>query len=44
MVSLDVVPPTPSAIILAAVGDLEAALRAQKMARSLIEQHRPAAG
>ncbi len=31
------------AIILAAVGDLEAAHRAQKMARSLIEQHRPAA-
>jgi len=30
------------AIILAAVGDLEAAHRAQKMARSLIEQHRPA--
>ncbi|MDT5350153.1 MAG: hypothetical protein QOH91_3440 [Mycobacterium sp.] len=32
------------AIILAAVGDLEAARRAQKMARALIEQHRPAAG
>jgi AcrR family transcriptional regulator len=32
------------AIILAAVGDLDAALRAQKMARTLIEQHRPAAG
>jgi AcrR family transcriptional regulator len=31
------------AIILAAVGDLDAALRAQKMARTLIEQHRPAA-
>jgi AcrR family transcriptional regulator len=31
------------AIILAAVGDLEAAHRAQKMASSLIEQHRPAA-
>ena len=31
------------AIILAAVGDLEAARRAQKMARSLIEQHKPAA-
>ncbi len=31
------------AIILAAVGDLEAAHRAQKMARNLIEQHRPAA-
>ncbi len=31
------------AIILAAVGDLEAAHRAQKMARSLIEQHKPAA-
>ena len=30
------------AIILAAVGDLEAARRAQKMARSLIEQHKPA--
>jgi AcrR family transcriptional regulator len=30
------------AIVLAAVGDLDAALRAQKMARSLIEQHRPA--
>ena len=29
------------AIILAAVGDLDAALRAQKMARTLIEQHRP---
>ena len=29
------------AIILAAVGDLDAALRAQKMARGLIEQHRP---
>jgi AcrR family transcriptional regulator len=29
------------AIILAAVGDLEAAHRAQKMARALIEQHRP---
>ena len=28
------------AIILAAVGDLNAALRAQKMARTLIEQHR----
>jgi AcrR family transcriptional regulator len=32
------------AIILAAVGDRGAALLAQKMARSLIEQHRPAAG
>jgi AcrR family transcriptional regulator len=32
------------AIILAAVGDLNAALRAQKMARTLIEQHRPPAG
>jgi hypothetical protein len=31
------------AIILAAVGDLDAAQRAQKMARTLIEQHRPAA-
>ncbi|HUH70945.1 MAG TPA: TetR/AcrR family transcriptional regulator [Mycobacterium sp.] len=31
------------AIILAAVGDLDAALRARKMARTLIEQHRPAA-
>ncbi len=31
------------AIILAAVGDLDAALRAQKMARTLIEQHRSAA-
>ena len=31
------------AIILAAVGDLDAALRAQKMARTLIEQHRPSA-
>jgi AcrR family transcriptional regulator len=31
------------AIILAAVGDLEAAHRAQKMARSLIEVHKPAA-
>ena len=31
------------AIILAAVGDLDAALRAQKMARALIEQHRPPA-
>jgi AcrR family transcriptional regulator len=31
------------AIILAAVGDLEAAHRAQKMARSLIQQHKPAA-
>jgi AcrR family transcriptional regulator len=31
------------AIILAAVGDLEAAHRAQKMARGLIEQHKPAA-
>ena len=31
------------AIILAAVGDLDAALRAQKMARTLIEQHRPPA-
>ena len=30
------------AIILAAVGDLDAALRAQKMARALIDQHRPA--
>jgi len=30
------------AIILAAVGDLDAALHAQKMARTLIEQHRPA--
>lgn len=30
------------AIILAAVGDLNAAQRAQKMARPLIEQHRPA--
>ncbi len=30
------------AIILAAVGDLEAAHRAQRMARALIEQHRPA--
>ncbi len=30
------------AIVLAAVGDLDAALRAQKMARPLIEQHRPA--
>jgi len=30
------------AIILAAVGDLDAALRAQRMARSLIEVHRPA--
>ena len=29
------------AIILAAVGDLDAALRARKMARALIEQHRP---
>ncbi|MEE6139592.1 helix-turn-helix domain-containing protein [Mycobacterium sp. 050128] len=31
------------AIVLAAVGDLEAARRAQKMAIVLIEQHRPAA-
>jgi AcrR family transcriptional regulator len=31
------------AIILAAVGDLDAALHAQKMAQTLIEQHRPAA-
>lgn len=31
------------AIILAAVGDRDAALRAQKMARSLIQEHRPAA-
>jgi AcrR family transcriptional regulator len=31
------------AIILAAVGDLNAAQRAQRMARTLIEQHRPAA-
>jgi AcrR family transcriptional regulator len=31
------------AIILAAVGDLDAAQRAQKMARYLIEEHRPAA-
>jgi AcrR family transcriptional regulator len=30
------------AIILAAVGDLDAALRAQRMARTLIEQHRSA--
>jgi AcrR family transcriptional regulator len=30
------------AIILAEVGDLDAALRAQRMARSLIEVHRPA--
>ena len=30
------------AIILAAVGDAEAARRAQKMARTLIDQHRPA--
>jgi AcrR family transcriptional regulator len=30
------------AIILAAVGDLGAALRARKMARALIEEHRPA--
>ncbi len=30
------------AIILAAVGDLDAALRAQKMAGALIEEHRPA--
>jgi AcrR family transcriptional regulator len=30
------------AIILAAVGDLEAAHRAQRMARALIEEHRPA--
>jgi AcrR family transcriptional regulator len=30
------------AIILAAVGDLDSARRAQKMARVLIEQHRPA--
>jgi len=30
------------AIILAAVGDLGAALRAKKMARLLIEEHRPA--
>jgi AcrR family transcriptional regulator len=29
------------AIILAAVGDPDAAMRAQKMARTLIEQHRP---
>jgi len=29
------------AIILAAVGDMEAARRAQKMARNLIEEHRP---
>ncbi|MEB4210905.1 TetR/AcrR family transcriptional regulator [Mycobacterium sp. 94-17] len=29
------------AIILAAVGDLDAALRARKMARSLIDEHRP---
>jgi AcrR family transcriptional regulator len=29
------------AIILAAVGDLDAALRARKMARGLIEEHRP---
>ncbi|SPM43322.1 TetR family transcriptional regulator [Mycobacterium numidiamassiliense] len=31
------------AIILAAVGDRDAALRAQKMARSLIQEHRPPA-
>ena len=31
------------AIILAAVGDLDAALRARKMACTLIQQHRPAA-
>jgi AcrR family transcriptional regulator len=31
------------AIILAAVGDLDAALRARKMAGALIQQHRPAA-
>ncbi len=31
------------AIVLAAVGDLDSAQRAQKMARVLIEQHRPAA-
>ena len=31
------------AIILAAVGDLDAARRAQKMARTLIAQHRPSA-
>jgi AcrR family transcriptional regulator len=31
------------AIVLAAVGDLDSAHRAQKMARILIEQHRPAA-
>jgi AcrR family transcriptional regulator len=31
------------AIVLAAVGDLDAAQHAQKMARSLIEEHRPAA-
>ncbi|BAX92066.1 TetR/AcrR family transcriptional regulator [Mycobacterium shigaense] len=29
------------AIVLAAVGDLDAALRAKKMARGLIEEHRP---
>jgi AcrR family transcriptional regulator len=29
------------AMVLAAVGDLEAALRAQKMARIIIEEHRP---
>jgi hypothetical protein len=29
------------AIILAAVGDMEAARRAQKMAHNLIEEHRP---
>ena len=29
------------AIILAAVGDLDAALRARKMARALIDEHRP---
>ena len=31
------------AIVLAAVGDLDAALRARKMARALIEEHRPPA-
>jgi len=31
------------AVILAAVGDLDAALRAQKMAQNLIDQHRPGA-
>jgi AcrR family transcriptional regulator len=35
--------PMKGAIVLAAVGDLDAGLRAKKVARTLIDQHRPAA-